>query len=54
MKAPYKINYIFFTKSIDSINYRRIFNRPTRTDLQATADGSRRERGGRDEGRKRY
>ena len=48
-----KINYIFFTKSVDTISQRRIFNRPTRTDLQTTADGSKREREGRDEGRKR-
>ena len=47
-------NYIFFKKSVDSISQRRIFNRPTRTDLQSTADGSKREREGRDEGRKRY
>ena len=47
-------NYIFFKKSVDSISQRRIFNRPTRTDLQTTADGSKREREGRDEGRKRY
>ena len=47
-------NYIFFKKSVDSISQRRIFNRPTQTDLQSTADGSKREREGRDEGRKRY
>ena len=47
-------NYIFFKKSVDSISQRRIFNGPTRTDLQSTADGSKREREGRDEGRKRY
>ena len=44
----------FLQKGIDTFNQRRIFNRPTRTDLQTTADGSKREREGRDEGRKRY
>ena len=39
---------------VDTFFLRGIFNRPTRTDLQATADGSRGEREGRDEGRKRY
>ena len=54
-KNKFFINiYIFFKKSIDTIHYSRIFNRPTRTDLQSTADGSKREREGRDEGRKRY
>ena len=45
---------VFFIKSVDTFYHRRIFNRPTRTDLQTTADGSKREREGRDEGRKRY
>ena len=48
-----QINTIFLKKGVDSISQRRIFNRPTRTDLQTTADGSKREREGRDEGRKR-
>ena len=43
----------FFQKGIDTFNHKRILNRPTRTDLQTTADGSKREREGRDEGRKR-
>jgi len=54
IKKLVQISYIFFKKSVDSISQRRIFNRPTRTDLQTTADGSKREREGRDEGRKRY
>ena len=54
IKKLVQISYIFFKKSVDSISQRRIFNRPTRTDLQSTADGSKREREGRDEGRKRY
>ena len=49
-----QINTIFLKKGVDSISQRRILNRPTRTDLQTTADGSKREREGRDEGRKRY
>jgi hypothetical protein len=48
------ISYIFLKKSVDTISKKRILNRPTRTDLQTTADGSKREREGRDEGRKRY
>ena len=47
-------NLNFFIKGVDTFNQRRIFNRPTRTDLQTTADGSKREREGRDEERKRY
>jgi len=54
MNKNLQINHIFFKKSVDTIFQRRIFNRPTRTDLQTTADGSKREREGRDEGRKRY
>ena len=54
IKKLFQISYIFFKKSVDSIFQRRIFNKPTRTDLQSTADGSKREREGRDEGRKRY
>ena len=49
-----QINTIFLKKGVDSISQRRILNRPPRTDLQTTADGSKREREGRDEGRKRY
>jgi len=41
---------IFIKKRVDTSQKRRIFNRPNWTDLQATADGSRGERGGRDEG----
>ena len=49
----FKLIIFFLKKSVDTISKRRIFNRPTRTDLQTTADGSKREREGRDEGRKR-
>ena len=45
-----KLIIYFCKKSVDTFSQSSILNRPNRTDLQTTADGSRRERRGRDEG----